>query len=91
MENIAHSPRTALRTAVITVPAILAVGFLMGQLSNSGYGNAWFDALAKPAAMPPGWVFGVAWSVLYVLLGIALALVWSSPPSRSPVSPQGAS
>ena len=83
MENATHSPRTALRTAVITVPAILAIGFLMGQLSNSGYGNAWFDALAKPAAMPPGWVFGVAWSILYVLLGIALALVWTAPPSRA--------
>lgn len=81
MENATQPPRSVLRTAAITVPAILAIGFLMGRLSNSGYGNAWFDALTKPAAMPPGWVFGVAWSLLYVLLGIALALVWTAPPS----------
>lgn len=25
--------------------------------------------------MPPGWVFGAAWTTLYLLLGIALALI----------------
>jgi translocator protein len=63
------------RYAVVTVPAILLAGSASGWLSNSGYGNAWFDALAKPSFMPPGWVFGVVWPVLYALLGIALALV----------------
>jgi hypothetical protein len=38
-------------------------------------GNAWFDALEKPAIMPPGWVFGLAWTILYILLGLALALI----------------
>ena len=71
-----------LRAAIVTVPVILGIGFLMGQLSNSGYGNAWFDALAKPAAMPPGWAFGAAWSLLYVLIGIAVAMIWAAPPSH---------
>ena len=65
----------------ITVPVILAVGLLMGQLSNSGYGNNWFDGLQKPAAMPPGWAFGAAWTTLYVLMGIALALIIRAPSS----------
>ncbi|MFL6722858.1 MAG: TspO/MBR family protein [Sphingomicrobium sp.] len=64
------------------MPLVLGVGMLSGQLSNSGYGNQWFDALAKPAAMPPGWAFGVAWTILYVLLGLALALLWTA--ERSP-------
>lgn len=65
------------------MPLILAAGFLMGRLSNSGYGNAWFDALAKPGAMPPGWAFGAAWSVLYILLGIVLAIVLTASASRA--------
>ena len=64
-----------LRYALFTVPAILLLGTVSGRISGSGYGNAWFDALLKPAIMPPGWVFGVAWTILYVLLGLALALV----------------
>lgn len=64
-----------LRYALITVPAILLLGTLSGRASNSGYGNAWFDALEKPAIMPPSWAFPVAWTILYILLGLALALI----------------
>ncbi len=64
-----------LRYAVVTVPAIVLLGMLSGYLSNSGYGNAWFDALRKPGFMPPGWVFGAAWTFLYVLLGLSLAML----------------
>ena len=64
-----------LRYALVTVPAVLLLGTLSGRISNSGYGNAWFDALVKPEAMPPGWLFGVAWTTLYILLGLALAMI----------------
>ena len=69
------------KTAIVTVVAIELVGGLSGWLSNSGYGNAWFDALLKPSFMPPGWAFGVVWPILYVLMGIALAMVLAEPPS----------
>jgi len=64
-----------LRYALVTVPAIVLLGTLSGTLSNSGYGNAWFAALAKPAFMPPGWAFGAAWTLLYILLGLSLAML----------------
>jgi tryptophan-rich sensory protein len=70
------------RIALVTAPAILLLGLLSGWLSNSGYGNGWFAALAKPDFMPPGWAFGVVWPVLYVLMGIALAMVLAEPPSK---------
>ena len=82
MTSISSTAKPARRIALITVPVILAVGFLAGQLSNSGYGNDWFDALAKPSAMPPGWAFGAAWSVLYMLLGIVMAIVLAAAPSK---------
>ncbi|MDB5684795.1 MAG: TspO and MBR-like protein [Sphingomonas bacterium] len=64
-----------LRRALVTVPLVLLLGMASGLLSNSGYGNAWFASLRKPAFMPPGWAFGVAWTILYILQGIALAIV----------------
>src|SRR4051812_26566199 len=64
-----------LRYALVTVPAVLLLGTLSGVLSNSGYGNSWFDALAKPGFMPPGWAFPVAWTILYICLGLALAQI----------------
>jgi len=67
--------------AVITVPAIVLAGSASGWLSGSGYGNPWFDALVKPTFMPPGWTFGAAWTTLYTLMGIALAMILAQPPS----------
>ena len=64
-----------LRYAVVTVPAVVLIGSLSGYLSNSGYSNPWFDALRKPGFMPPGWVFGAAWTFLYILIGLSLAML----------------
>ncbi|WBO21124.1 TspO/MBR family protein [Sphingomonas abietis] len=64
-----------LRVALVTVPLILFLGILSGAAAGSGFSNSWFAALAKPAAMPPGWAFPVAWTILYILIGFALAMV----------------
>ena len=64
-----------LRWALVTVPVIVLLGFLSGNFANSGFGNRWFDALEKPALMPPGWAFGAAWTVLYILMGLAFAMI----------------
>ena len=70
------------KKALITVPLIVGIGTLMGYLSNSGYSNAWFDRLDKPSFMPPGWAFGVVWTTLYTLMGIALALILDTPDTK---------
>ncbi|MGI8611824.1 MAG: TspO/MBR family protein [Sphingomicrobium sp.] len=70
------------RFALVTVPAIVLLGSASGSVSGSGYGNPWFDDLVKPFFMPPGWVFGAAWTTLYALLGLALAMILAEPPSK---------
>ena len=71
-----------LRYALFTVPLVLLLGTVSGRISGSGYGNAWFDALQKPDFMPPGWLFGVAWTILYILLGFVLAMLLSARGAR---------
>ena len=67
--------------ALVTVPVLVLLGSASGWLSGSGYGNPWFDGLVKPFFMPPGWVFGAAWTILYTLMGFALALILAEPRS----------
>ena len=69
------------RIALITVPAIVLLGSLSGYVSNSGFGNDWFDALQKPSFMPPGWAFGVVWPILYACMGVAAAMIHALDPS----------
>jgi translocator protein len=64
-----------LRWAVVTVPLVLLLGFLSGSSVAAGRENAWYAALAKPALNPPDWAFPVAWTTIYVLMGLGLAIV----------------
>jgi tryptophan-rich sensory protein len=82
MATIGREGRGVLKAALITVPAIVIVGTLMGYLSNSGFSNSWYAGLTKPAFQPPAWAFGVVWTILYALMGIALAMVLNEPPSQ---------
>ncbi len=64
-----------LRWALFVIPAIMFLGFLSGAVSGSGEENRWFAELVKPEAQPPGWVFGVIWPILYLMTGLAFAMV----------------
>lgn len=64
-----------LRWALFTVPLILLLGSLSGAMAGSGSGNPWFADLVKPSLYPPPATFGIVWSILYVLMGLALAMV----------------
>ncbi|HLP44178.1 MAG TPA: TspO/MBR family protein, partial [Candidatus Nanoarchaeia archaeon] len=41
--------------------------------------------LNKPALTPPSWVFGPVWTILYVLMGVALFFVWNEGWNRGGV------
>ena len=71
-----------IRWALVTVPLILLLGTASGLLSDSGNGNAWYAALAKPSILPPPIAFPVAWTILYILLGLALAYVLQARGAR---------
>ena len=65
-----------LRWALFTVPLCVLLGFLSGQLGSPD--TAWFQSLVKPGIYPePKW-FGIVWTILYVMIGFALALVASA-------------
>lgn len=63
-----------LRWALFLVPGVVLLGFLSGAVGGNGPGDPWFDGLAKPDIYPPPATFGIVWTVLYVLM--ALALTW---------------
>ena len=52
--------------------------------------DGWYRALAKPDWTPPDWLFGPAWTVLYILMSVAAWRVWRtaggfSGPARTPL------
>lgn len=67
-----------LRWVVVLVPALLLLGFLSAAVSDSGPQNAWFAGLTLPSLYPGAGLFPVVWSLAYVLMGVALAMVVSA-------------
>ena len=58
--------------------APLIIGSLIGALTTpSGGGSAWYKDLKKPSWTPPPWVFVPAWTILYILMGIASVPVFN--------------
>lgn len=56
---------------------------MCGMLSGYGMKAAdpsWYQGLVKPSFNPPSWVFGPAWTTLYILMGIVLGKLWKNLP-----------
>jgi len=50
----------------------------VGALVTISSVGSWYQTIDKPFFTPPSWVFGPAWTTLYLLMGIALFLIWKS-------------
>ena len=57
---------------VISIIICLGVGFIAGRFQP----GEWYQSLVKPTWTPPGWVFPVVWTLLYIMMGVAAWLVW---------------
>ncbi|HDR73965.1 MAG TPA: tryptophan-rich sensory protein [Methanoculleus sp.] len=69
---------------VIAVVACNLAGILGAVFTQTGPGS-WYAQLVKPEISPPSFVFAPAWTTLYILMGIALYLVWMEGTDRPDV------
>lgn len=74
------SSRPSLGQIVAGIAICEAVGLAGGFFTASSV-NGWYSTLLKPPIAPPNWVFAPVWTLLYALLGVALAYLWAAPPN----------
>lgn len=68
--------KNALKLVIsIVVPQLL--GGLGALVTVSSIGS-WYQNIQKPFFTPPSWVFGPAWTLLYLMMGLAVYLIWKS-------------
>lgn len=65
----------------VPILQFILLTFLVGYISMLLQRDAmisWYPFLVKSSLTPPGVVFSIVWSVLYLLMGISAGLVWST-------------
>lgn len=67
-------------TRALFLLLVMGGGLLIGTLTIPG---EWYASLSKPPFNPPNWIFGPAWTMLYVLIAMAGWRTWESERNSS--------
>ncbi len=61
----------------ISILIPIVCGAIAGFATSTNI-ESWYKTLIQPSFSPPNWLFGPAWTILYILMGIAMYFVWTT-------------
>lgn len=62
---------------IIWITVLIAIGSTIGSLTRTEI-STWYSGLKRSPLTPPNYVFPIAWSILYALIGCCGWLIWST-------------
>ena len=63
----------------LSLTFILLITFLasgIGGFTTANFKEPWYSQIILPSFNPPSWVFGPVWTVLYILMSVAIWRIW---------------
>ena len=61
--------------SIVSIIIISTLGVSSGLITSTGLSD-WYQQIEKPPFTPPNWVFGPAWTIIYILMGLSFARIW---------------
>ena len=68
-----------LQNKYLSLIIIILVTFIapaIGNYSTSAFKEPWYSEIALPSFNPPSWVFAPVWSILYLMMSLAVWKIW---------------
>ena len=69
-------------TSALSIIIFVSLGLFNARTSNNELGFAWYDMLKKAPLTPPNFIFGIAWTILYVLIAISFSFLLCTKPNK---------
>jgi tryptophan-rich sensory protein len=60
---------------IILLVVCLGIGYFAGMVTQNSI-ETWYTIIEKPSFNPPNWLFGPVWTLLYICIAVAGAIVW---------------
>ena len=74
------------KNSIIWLPIFIIITLSIGSGLGSYFTfmsvETWYQTLNKPSFNPPDWVFGPVWTILYIMMGTSIWMVWKSEDNK---------
>jgi len=60
---------------LIWIIALMFIGWTLGSVTKAEV-STWYSTLNRSPLTPPNYMFGIAWTILYVLIAISGWMIW---------------
>lgn len=70
------------RLIIFLVLNFAALG-LGSFLSGKGPSSSWYAGISKAPWTPPGWVFGISWTIIMICFSVYLAYLWPAVKNKN--------
>lgn len=67
---------------ILWISSLIFVGFLLSMTTGASI-KTWYILLEKSPLTPPNHYFGIAWTLLYAMIGTSGWLIWRSVPDAN--------
>lgn len=60
---------------ILWISSFVLIGYLLGNATKAGV-DTWYQTLNRSSLTPPDYVFGIVWTILYVMIAVSGWSIW---------------
>ena len=62
--------------SLILILSITFIASAIGGFTTASFKEPWYSQIILPSFNPPSWVFGPVWTILYIMMSVAIWKIW---------------